>query len=278
MNKVIKSEWTKFASIKSNWFFILVIVCMATLISGVASKMSLNALNDSQVVGTIASTWINVNNGLFFNIILLNCLIAILTTNEYTFSTIQTSLLSVPNRLKLFIGKLGISAIVSFLVYLVSMVVSFIVSYIIFPNKQDDLIVSADTNNHLEIKNKYISPSFIDTFFSTDFKYIFLYSLICVIIISFIICGLSFIVRSSVGMVVIVLVVNILITIVFTQFESIKIIRIILNLLPMTLVQGAQNTVMDTSYYSPNMCIIILLIEAIVISFIGYIFFKKRSA
>ena len=146
------------------------------------------------------------------------------------------------------------------------MVFSFIVAFIKFPNNQKD------ASNAF----KQTAQGFFELFFSSDFQYIILYGVLCLIFMIIIICSIAFIIQNSVAAIVVIFIIDLVFPLFFTMFQSVKIVKTFLNFLPTSLMETAQHT-SNVTDFSTNINVLILFIEAVIFFILGFICFKYRK-
>ncbi|MDR0950040.1 MAG: ABC transporter permease [Candidatus Ancillula sp.] len=141
MLNLIKSEWDKVASLKSTWVIsILSLVMVAGGGTAFCAYMN-NRYATSETFkkmlereGRTPQIW--DYSGIFSSLMII-CLVIfaiLMVTNEYTFKTINTTLLANPNRVKVFSAKAIVVIVYSGIVSLVSLLVSFFLCYAVTPN------------------------------------------------------------------------------------------------------------------------------------------------
>lgn len=126
--RVTRSEWIKFSTLRSNWISLLIvaasIIGLGALISAVLNhNWSSMSATDQATFDAVGVSLVGVSLAQLI-VAVLGVLIA---TGEYSNGMIRASLAAVPKRIPLLIGKVTISAIVSFVVGLLSIVVAFLI-------------------------------------------------------------------------------------------------------------------------------------------------------
>ena len=122
--RVVQSEWTKFRSLRSTLYTMVVAVL---LMIGLGAMFA--AITASQPAGyDTGTTAISTSlTGTFFAQLAIGTLGVLLITGEYSTGMIRSSLTAVPRRLPMLWGKLGIFAGVVFLTMLVASFASFLI-------------------------------------------------------------------------------------------------------------------------------------------------------
>lgn len=126
--RVTRSEWIKFSSLRSNWVSVLLtfasITGLGALLSWVINRQwdSMSA-SEQATFDAVSLSLAGVNLGQ----LTLAVMGVLIITGEYSNGMIRASLSAVPRRFALLTGKLTISAAVSFVVALVSIVGAFLI-------------------------------------------------------------------------------------------------------------------------------------------------------
>jgi ABC-2 type transport system permease protein len=127
--RVIRSEWTKLWSLRSTWWTLLiafvVTIGFATLLSWAASSQydKMNAEDRATLdVTNLAMV------GVAFGQLAFAVLGALVVASEYSTGGIKTTLVAVPNRVRVLLSKVIVFSIVSWLVGTVAAFISFFVS------------------------------------------------------------------------------------------------------------------------------------------------------
>lgn len=128
--RTINSEWIKIRTLKSFWITLLLSFVTCVVVAGLLALVDLKQLVYGDKIFSIWST--TLQNAQFITYILP--VFAILTiTSEYTFRTISTSLMAVPNRLKMLLSKAIVIFMFSFVVTIAVEICSFLTTYFAFP-------------------------------------------------------------------------------------------------------------------------------------------------
>ncbi len=126
--RVTRSEWIKFSTLRSNWVSLLIV---AASIIGIGALISffLNQQWDSLSAADRATfDAIGVSlSGVSLAQLVVAVLGVLIVTGEYSNGMIRASLAAVPKRFSFLIGKVTISAAVSFVVSLAAILVAFLV-------------------------------------------------------------------------------------------------------------------------------------------------------
>ena len=129
LSRVTHSEWTKFWSLRSTWWTLLVAfvvtVGFATLIAwGEASTL---ARMDAQQRATLDVTNLAIA-GIGFGQFAMAVLGALVVAGEYSTGGISTTLVAVPNRMRVLLAKILVFGLVAWVVGTVASFVSFFVA------------------------------------------------------------------------------------------------------------------------------------------------------
>ena len=129
---LLAAEWTKIRSVRSTMWTLLIFVVVSLGLTGLFTWLTLNALNNgrrgarSSGIVTDPVSFI-LGTGLGLGQLAICVLGALVITSEYSSGTIRASLLAVPRRNPVLIGK---SVVFAALVFVVGEIVAFI-SYLI---------------------------------------------------------------------------------------------------------------------------------------------------
>lgn len=142
--RVLVSEWTKFRSLRSTlWTLLVAVVLMiglGALFSGVAAgQWDKISAADRAVFDPIAISL----GGIGFAQLAVGVLGVLLISGEYTTGMIRASLTAVPRRLPVLWGKLAIFGGVVFVVMLISSFVSFYLGQALLSSKDVEVSLSA---------------------------------------------------------------------------------------------------------------------------------------
>jgi ABC-type transport system involved in multi-copper enzyme maturation permease subunit len=126
--RITRSEWIKFSSLRSNWISLLIlaasIIGLGALVSYIVARnwSSLSA-SDQMTFDAIGTSLVGVN--------LAQLIVAVLgvliVTGEYSNGMIRASLAAVPKRFSFLVGKMTMSAAVTFVVALGTTFVAFLI-------------------------------------------------------------------------------------------------------------------------------------------------------
>jgi ABC-2 type transport system permease protein len=142
--RVCHSEWTKFWSIRSpRWTLLIAVVLMvglSALLSALAGhsyhSMSAGDRATFDPVGTSLS-------GAFFAQLAIGVLGALVITGEYGTGMIRSSLTAVPKRLPVLWTKMAVTGLVSFLIMFVAGLVSFLLGQALLSSYDLDVSISS---------------------------------------------------------------------------------------------------------------------------------------
>jgi hypothetical protein len=128
---VTRSEWTKFWSLRSTWWTLLIALVVtigfATLIAW--GESSLLAHMDAQQRATLDVTNLAIG-GIGFGQLAMAVLGALVVTSEYSTGGIRTTLVAVPNRMRVLLAKILVFGLVAWAVGTVAAFVSFFVAMV----------------------------------------------------------------------------------------------------------------------------------------------------
>jgi ABC-2 type transport system permease protein len=129
LSRVTRSEWTKFWSLRSTWWTLLiafvVTIGFATLIAW--GEVSTLAHMDAQQRATLDVTNLAIA-GIGFGQLAMAVLGALVVTSEYSTGGIRTTLVAVPNRMRVLLAKILVFGLVAWVVGTVAAFVSFFVA------------------------------------------------------------------------------------------------------------------------------------------------------
>jgi ABC-2 type transport system permease protein len=129
LSQVTRSEWTKFWSLRSTWWTLLiafvVTIGLAALIAW--GEVSTLAHMDAQQRATLDVTNLAIA-GVGFGQLAIVVLGALVVTSEYSTGGIRTTLVAVPNRMRVLLAKILVFGLVAWVVGTVASFVSFFVA------------------------------------------------------------------------------------------------------------------------------------------------------
>jgi ABC-2 type transport system permease protein len=120
--RVLRSEWTKFRSLRST---VVTLLVAAMLMIGLGAMFAAITANSPDGFGPGVTAISTSLTGTFFAQLAIGVLGVLLITGEYSTGMIRVSLTVVPRRLPVLWGKLAVFAGVVFLTMLIASVVSF---------------------------------------------------------------------------------------------------------------------------------------------------------
>ncbi len=130
--RVIRSEWTKFRSLRSTLYTLLLAV---VLMIGLGALLAGIAASQPRGLDTGATAISTSLTGTFFAQLSIAVLGVLLITGEYSTGMIRASLAVVPARLPVLWGKLAVCAGAVFLTMLVSSFIAFMVGQALLSGK-----------------------------------------------------------------------------------------------------------------------------------------------
>jgi ABC-type transport system involved in multi-copper enzyme maturation permease subunit len=120
--RVVLSEWTKFRTLRSTVYTLLIAVVLMIGIGALFTAITANQPGGLDPGQTAISTSLT---GTFFAQLAIGVLAVLLITGEYSTGMIRSSLTVVPRRLPMLLGKLAVFAAVVFLTMLMASVTAF---------------------------------------------------------------------------------------------------------------------------------------------------------
>jgi ABC-2 type transport system permease protein len=127
--RVIRSEWTKFWSLRSTWWTLLIAFIVTV---GFATLLSWAASSQFDKMDARDKATLDVTNlamvGVAFGQLAFAVLGALVVASEYSSGGIKTTLVAVPNRLRVLLSKVVVFSVVSWAVGTVGAFVSFFVA------------------------------------------------------------------------------------------------------------------------------------------------------
>jgi ABC-2 type transport system permease protein len=127
--RVVRSEWTKFWSLRSTWWTLLIAFVVTV---GFATLIAWGASSNVDKMDARDRATLDVTNiamaGIAFGQLAMAVLGALIVASEYSTGGIKTTLVAVPNRLRVLLAKVLVFGVVSFVVGTVAAFVSFFVA------------------------------------------------------------------------------------------------------------------------------------------------------
>lgn len=137
--RVLRSEWTKFRSVRSTLYTLLLAVIfmigLGALFAGIQVGQA-KGLDPGQTAISVSLT------GTFFAQLSIGVLGVLLITGEYSTGMIRASLAVVPARLPMLWAKLAVCAVTVFLTMLVSSLIAFLLGQVLLSGKHLDASLS----------------------------------------------------------------------------------------------------------------------------------------
>jgi ABC-type transport system involved in multi-copper enzyme maturation permease subunit len=125
-SRVLHSEWTKFRSLRSTVYTLMVAVVLMVGIGALFSAVTANQFHTLSAAERATFSPISTSlNGMTFAQLAIGVLGVLLISGEYSTGMIRASLTAVPRRLPVLWGKLAVFAGVVFVVALVASFISF---------------------------------------------------------------------------------------------------------------------------------------------------------
>lgn len=126
--RVLRSEWTKFRSLRSTVWTLLVAVALMVGIGALFSAVTASQWDTASLADRLSFSPITTSlNGIVFAQLAIGVLGVLLMSGEYSTGMIRASLTAVPRRLPVLWGKLAVFAGVVLVVSLITSFVSFLV-------------------------------------------------------------------------------------------------------------------------------------------------------
>ena len=123
-SRVVRSEWTKFRSLRSTLYTLLAAV---VLMIGLGALLAAIAAHQPRTFGPAANPISTSLTGTFIAQLAIGALGVLLITGEYSTGMVRSSLTAVPRRLPMLWGKLAVFATVVFVTMLAASVTAFLV-------------------------------------------------------------------------------------------------------------------------------------------------------
>jgi ABC-2 type transport system permease protein len=137
--RVARSEWTKFRSLRSTLYTLLLAVLLMIGLGALLSGVAASQPQGFDAGNTAVSTSLT---GTFFAQLSIGVLGVLLITGEYSTGMIRASLAVVPTRLPMLWAKLAVCALAVFLTMLVASLAAFTVGQAILSGKHMDASLS----------------------------------------------------------------------------------------------------------------------------------------
>jgi ABC-2 type transport system permease protein len=137
--RVVISEWTKFRSLRSSVYTLLIAVVLMVGIGALITAITANQPGGLEPGQTAISTSLT---GVFIAQLAIGVLGVLLITGEYSTGMIRSSLTVVPRRLPMLWGKLAVFAAVVFLTMLIASVAAFFVGQALLSGQHLDASLS----------------------------------------------------------------------------------------------------------------------------------------
>jgi ABC-2 type transport system permease protein len=142
--RVLLSEWTKFRSLRSTVFTLLIAVVLSIGIGALLSAVSASQYHTLSPVARASFDPVSLSlNGTLFSQLAIGVLGVLVLSGEYGTGMIRSSLTAVPRRLPVLWAKLGVFAGVVFAVMLVTSFVSFFLGQALLSSQHVGVAISA---------------------------------------------------------------------------------------------------------------------------------------
>jgi ABC-2 type transport system permease protein len=126
--RILRSEWTKFRSLRSTVWTLLVAVVLTIGIGALFSAVTANQYHTFGLADRLAFNPVTTSlNGTLFSQLAVGVLGVLLISGEYSTGMIRASLTAVPQRLPMLWAKLTVFAGITFVVTLVASFISFFI-------------------------------------------------------------------------------------------------------------------------------------------------------
>ena len=143
-SRVLRSEWTKFRSLRSTVWTLLTAVVLSIGIGALFSAVSASQYHTFSPADQASFNPISTSlNGMLFAQLAIGVLGVLLISGEYSTGMIRSSLTAVPKRLPVLWAKLGVFAGVVFSVTLVTSFVSFFLGQALLSSHHLNVAISA---------------------------------------------------------------------------------------------------------------------------------------
>jgi hypothetical protein len=142
--RVVRSEWTKFRSLRSTVWTLLISVVLSIGLGAVFSAVSASQYHTFSPADRAAFNPISTSlDGMMFAQLAIGVLGVLLISGEYGTGMIRSSLTAVPRRLPVLWAKLGVFAGVVFAVTLVTSFISFFLGQALLSSQHLNVAISA---------------------------------------------------------------------------------------------------------------------------------------
>jgi ABC-2 type transport system permease protein len=142
--RVLASEWTKFRSLRSSLYTLLIAVVLTIGIGALFSAVTASQYHTFSAADRASFNPITTSlNGTLFSQLAIGVLGVLLISGEYSTGMIRSSLTAVPKRLPVLWAKLGVFAGVAFAVTLVASFVSFFLGQALLSSHHLNVSISA---------------------------------------------------------------------------------------------------------------------------------------
>ena len=142
--RVLLSEWTKFRSLRSTVFTLLIAVVLSIGIGALISAVSASQYHTLSPAARAGFNPVSLSlNGTLFSQLAIGVLGVLVISGEYGTGMIRSSLTAVPGRLPVLWAKLGVFAGVVFAVMLVTSFVSFFLGQALLSSQHAGVAISA---------------------------------------------------------------------------------------------------------------------------------------
>lgn len=142
--RVVRSEWTKFRSLRSTRYTLLVAVTLVIGIGALFSAVTANQYHTFSAADRASFSPISTSlNGMMFAVVAFGVLGVLLMSGEYATGMIRSSLTAVPRRLPILWGKLAVFAGTIFGVSLVASFISFFLGQALLSSHHLNVAITA---------------------------------------------------------------------------------------------------------------------------------------
>jgi ABC-type transport system involved in multi-copper enzyme maturation permease subunit len=142
--RVLRSEWTKFRSLRSTIWTLLTAVVLSIGIGALFSAVSASQYHTFSPADRASFSPISTSlNGMIFAQLAIGVLGVLLISGEYSTGMIRSSLTAVPRRLPVLWAKLGVFAAAVFTLTLVTSFVSFFLGQVLLSSHHLNVAISA---------------------------------------------------------------------------------------------------------------------------------------
>ncbi len=141
--RIVRSEWTKFWSVRSPAITLLVALALTVGLGAIISAVSAAHYGDLSATDQASFSAIGVSlSGFSFSSLALGVLGVLVITGEYATGTIRASFTAVPKRLPVLYSKIGVTAVVTFVVMLIASFASFFIGQALLAGHHLDATLS----------------------------------------------------------------------------------------------------------------------------------------